>query len=1333
MKTLLQKSFGSVIGILTLLLLSPNLFGQFTPACSPGYSSGSSEWLVNQITVGDLSQSIDPFLHDYTAQSFSVAAGEPTTMSLTSMGWTGLGIAVDFNNDGDFNDPGEILDSPEYVVLHTNTYIFDLVIPASTLPGEYRFRVWSIGGNSGDGNPVGSPCGSYGYGSWFDVTMEVTSAATCQVPSNIVISNVESTTANAAWDASTTDPESYDWKLHYTGDDPDTDPEVESGNTTELSVSLSDLNPGTGFIFYVRANCGGGDFSLWSNPASINTLCDGTPTPGTPTSNMTSVCGDDNFILSIDEAASGIPGFEFQWQSSPEGENDWTDLEGETGQTYSSTQNTSTDYRYIVTCTGSDMSANSDAITISQNPANECYCTPGFTATNFNDIITNVTFAGINNSSSGSEAVDGYSDFTQSVDPAVVLPQTTYDFSAQIGPVGIEHVGVWIDYNANGVFDEDEYTFVGSGSGNGTVSTQITIPFDAVPGETRMRVRLRWNTAPGANNPCGGYDYGETEDYKVTIQSLEACSGTPEPGLAIASTESVCAGGELVNFSLENDYTTFSEIDYQWQINTGDGWSDLENNTSPSSAINVTETASFRGAVTCIADGSIGYSEAISVTVVDLPEISVSPSSFALCEGGSAVLNASGAATYQWSPEEGLTTNTGASVQASPTTSTQYTVTGTSSVGCVNTTVVTVSPVQEIPVSVTTNETGFCDPGQLVIASLNNVPEGISGGGSWSFEWVDGDGNVVQPYSPISNFATTPTENGYYSYTVNMVASSCNTDTVFGAASISFMVGFGADADITQINCNNPLGSIALENGFGITSDSTYFENDFSEPMNSMDGEIFAAFGNTHIADGRLVLTASQTSTNGRASFYVYPPASVSTMDVHFDLTADQPIDNWGTGGADGLAYSFGDDVETVATDNLANGTGSKLRLVFDAAENTPNLKGIYLMYGYTEPAAVPPNSSHVYGYSSNMNWKIQQDVPVHLHIDQFGKATVTVGGELIFNEVQLPEEFVSANKDDWFSHFTAATGGDALRQAIDNVEIIYGSHKFGIAEGSDTQAPSQWQFNTSFDNLEAGTYHIWMSNEDLSCTKQVGTYTISDINPEVSFNSPINMCEGDSVVLNAQNEGAEYMWNTGETTQIITVDEAGSYTVLVTDSSACTALGSIAVNVTPSSSVDGIESTHLGGGEFTFTAINPTSTDTYSWDFGDDETQQTSIPTVSHTYANGGNYTVSVNVSSAFGCEDGSGSTSVEFVVGLQDIAQNAGISIYPNPASDRLYLKNEGDALIRSIEIMDATGKRVDQIDLDNKTLTQIDINKLDNGIYIMMISTDQQVYNTKFVVTK
>jgi hypothetical protein len=64
----------------------------------------------------------------------------------------------------------------------------------------------------------------------------------------------------------------------------------------------------------------------------------------------------------------------------------------------------------------------------------------------------------------------------------------------------------------------------------------------------------------------------------------------------------------------------------------------------------------------------------------------------------------------------------------------------------------------------------------------------------------------------------------------------------------------------------------------------------------------------------------------------------------------------------------------------------------------------------------------------------------------------------------------------------------------------------------------------------------------------------------------PTNLCQGDSVMLDAWRPGAVgYRWSNGATTPTITVRQTGAYTVLVTDSSGCSARSdTVQVHVTP-------------------------------------------------------------------------------------------------------------------------------------------------------------------------
>ncbi|WP_395092564.1 T9SS type A sorting domain-containing protein [Vaginella massiliensis] len=155
------------------------------------------------------------------------------------------------------------------------------------------------------------------------------------------------------------------------------------------------------------------------------------------------------------------------------------------------------------------------------------YCMPENLICDDGDLLTNVTFGAIINTT----ACDGgYSDFTaMSTD---VERGGTYPFTANTGTGWInESVHVWIDYNQDGVFTADEYTYIGNTPGV-PVTNNITIPATAKDGATRMRVRVF--AMPGPDHPQASvdyandgacyddslYPYGEIEDYTVNIGGL---------------------------------------------------------------------------------------------------------------------------------------------------------------------------------------------------------------------------------------------------------------------------------------------------------------------------------------------------------------------------------------------------------------------------------------------------------------------------------------------------------------------------------------------------------------------------------------------------------------------------------------------------------------------------------------------------------------------------------------------------------------------------------------------------------------------------------------------
>ena len=121
-----------------------------------------------------------------------------------------------------------------------------------------------------------------------------------------------------------------------------------------------------------------------------------------------------------------------------------------------------------------------------------------------------VSIGGFLNSSGPS----GYSDFTGQV--IEVIKENTYTVTLTPefeGNAYQENWQIWADLNQDGDFtDSGEQLF--EGSGNSEVSGNITIPSTALTGNTRLRISMKYD---GYSDSCNSFQYGEVEDYSMTI------------------------------------------------------------------------------------------------------------------------------------------------------------------------------------------------------------------------------------------------------------------------------------------------------------------------------------------------------------------------------------------------------------------------------------------------------------------------------------------------------------------------------------------------------------------------------------------------------------------------------------------------------------------------------------------------------------------------------------------------------------------------------------------------------------------------------------------------
>ena len=310
-------------------------------------------------------------------------------------------------------------------------------------------------------------------------------------------------------------------------------------------------------------------------------------------------------------------------------------------------------------------------------------------------------------------------------------------------------------------------------------------------------------TRPNATSAMAGV-------YSVTVTS-NGCTSTatttvsilPSPTLTVNSP-SICLGQGTATLTASGANT------YSWSAGTIPS-TGATVTTNPSANTNYTVTGTAANGCTATAVSS--------VTVNSLPQVIVN--STAICNGqGTATLTASGANTYSWST--GTAPSSGSTVNANPTSQTNYTVTGTDVNGCTNTAVATVS-VNALP-TINVNSPSIC---LGATATLN-----ASGASTytWSTGTTPNSGPTVS-VTPISTeqFTVTGTDaNGCFSSATSTVSINPNPtvdagadDTICQGNTVILLTNLSAGATATW----NPGALTGPAQVFSATATTTYTLN----------------------------------------------------------------------------------------------------------------------------------------------------------------------------------------------------------------------------------------------------------------------------------------------------------------------------------------------------------------------------------------------------------------------------------------------------------------------------------------------------------------------------
>src|SRR5690625_3317120 len=235
-------------------------------------------------------------------------------------------------------------------------------------------------------------------------------------------------------------------------------------------------------------------------------------------------CSGEDFTITAEGASSQENGLQGQWQSSTDN-NSWEDIEGATQKSLTTHITEDTYFRYFISCEycGDDTS-DSFLVSINTNVM-DCYCEP--TATNSTyDYVSSITTSGAETNldySVSSGPGIAYIDQTDSVLEAYPGQQITINTSYAGGR---QTMGIWVDWDANGNFDDGDETLL-LNNATSPQSVQFIVP-EVDNGEYRMRIRGAYDFAgdivtQGNDFACNHQDFGTAVDFTFLVIDTPDC------------------------------------------------------------------------------------------------------------------------------------------------------------------------------------------------------------------------------------------------------------------------------------------------------------------------------------------------------------------------------------------------------------------------------------------------------------------------------------------------------------------------------------------------------------------------------------------------------------------------------------------------------------------------------------------------------------------------------------------------------------------------------------------------------------------------------------------
>lgn len=579
-------------------------------------------------------------------------------------------------------------------------------------------------------------------------------------------------------------------------------------------------------------------------------------------------------------------------------------------------------------------------------------------------------------------------------------------------------------------------------------------------------------------------------------------------------------------------------------------------------------TPAMAGIYTVVITDNCAATQTVTLTlnVNAAPSVAVTSSSSLYCSGTAALsLTASGSSsTYAWSPSAGLSATTGSSVNASPASTTTYTVIGTDGNGCTNSTTTTI----------TASETPS-------MTSLVAAPAAICSADTATLTAAAG---LTSAYT-VNTTAFAP-------QTCLANAGPTGDDNVQAANAIGFSFNyFGTTYTSFGISTN---GNIQLGDGSGNASNPSYSTawTDAVNPTAGVPNNLVAlcwddwfisagqiTWGTTGTAPNRKLVVCYNTTGRGGGNPDTLIGQIVleeTTNAIYMHITKKGVSTNSATQGIENQNGTVGVPV-----------TGRQ-----NQAWSATNSSRVFMPSGGTMTYAWSPSSflSSTTGASVDANGATATTT---YSVTATSAAGCTTTGSVTLTVNPLPT--VSASVTD-----AAICAGDAVTFTGSGASSY-------VWTGGVTDA-------VAYTPAATGSYTVTGTDGNGCTDTDVITVTVNALPTVVANTTATAVCDGSQVTLSGSG-ATSYTW-TGSVTDAVPFTPAttDTYTVTGTDANGCTntdavtvtvnTLPTVVANTTATAVCDGSPVTLSGSGADTYTwtgsvtdavPFTPAATDTYT------------------------------------------------------------------------------------------------------------------------------------------